>query len=278
MFGSALTQRTIETSHVERATGEGKQMSIEQLDRDHPMPLWAQLEAELRRRLQAGEFADGSFPTDLELTKSYEVSRHTVREAVRHLNSSGVLTRERGRGTVVNRTEFEQSLGTMYSLYQSIEATGVEQTSEVLDLGVTTNADVAVRLELAADDELVHLVRLRRAGGEPIAIDRAWLPAAGTRGLLTVDWTRTALYAELAAIGAAVPTHGWERLTPVVPEPADRRALELPAGAAAFFLERLGMVGEVPVEWRTTVVRGDRYRFVADWSAAGPSSLRPTTV
>ena len=60
-------------------------MPIERLQRDHPMPLWAQLEAELRRRLQAGEFADGAFPTDLELTRSYEVSRHTVREAVRQL-------------------------------------------------------------------------------------------------------------------------------------------------------------------------------------------------
>ncbi len=252
-------------------------MPIGRLERDHPMPLWAQLEAELRRRLQAGEFADGAFPTDLELTKSYEVSRHTVREAVRHLNASGVLTRERGRGTVVNRAEFEQSLGTLYSLYQSIEATGVEQTSEVIELGIATSADAAARLGLAADAELVHLARLRRAGGEPIAVDRAWLPAARTRALLAVDWTRTALYTELAAIGAPVPTHGWERLTPVVPDEDDRIALGLPAGAAAFFLERVGKVDDEPIEWRTTVIRGDRYRFVADWSAAGASSLRPSS-
>lgn len=272
--------RTIEPAVTLRVPfrGEGgKQMSIEQLDRDHPMPLWAQLEAELRRRLQTGEFADGAFPTDLELTKTYEVSRHTVREAVRQLNTSGVLTRERGRGTVVNRTEFEQSLGTLYSLYQSIEATGVEQTSDVIDIGVRTNPDAAERLQLAAGDELLYLARLRRAGGEPIAVDRTWMPAATTRPLLDVDWTRTALYTELAAIGASVPTHGWERLTPVVPAADDRASLELPAGVAAFFLERVGMVDQVPIEWRTTVIRGDRYRFVADWSAAGASSLRPTT-
>lgn len=29
---------------------------------------------------------------------AYEVSRHTLREAVRHLNKAGVLKRERGRG------------------------------------------------------------------------------------------------------------------------------------------------------------------------------------
>ena len=48
------------------------------LDRHSPLPLWAQLETDLRRRIDAGEFADGRFPTDLELTEGYDVSRHTV--------------------------------------------------------------------------------------------------------------------------------------------------------------------------------------------------------
>ena len=52
-------------------------MPLVPLDRADPMPLWAQLEAELRRRIDAGEFSDGRFPTDLELTEGYEVSRHT---------------------------------------------------------------------------------------------------------------------------------------------------------------------------------------------------------
>ena len=61
------------------------------------------------------------------------------REAVRHLNKTGLLKRERGRGTVVNKAEFEQSLGTLYSLFQSVESTGVSQTSEVLGLAVVTD-------------------------------------------------------------------------------------------------------------------------------------------
>ena len=75
------------------------------LDRSNPLPLWAQLESDLKRRLDAGEF-DERFPTDHELVQQYDVSRHTVREAIGHLNRSGILRRERGRGTVVNRTEF----------------------------------------------------------------------------------------------------------------------------------------------------------------------------
>jgi GntR family transcriptional regulator len=239
------------------------------------MPLWAQLEAELLRRLESGDFADGHFPTDLELTDAYEVSRHTVREAVRHLNGSGVLKRQRGRGTVVNRSEFEQSLGTLYSLFQSVESAGAEQTSEVLTLEVVTDPAAALRLEVNEDAELVLLARLRLAAGAPLAIDRAWLPHAIAAPLLDVDWSHTALYAELAAAGAPVPNQGWERLTPVIPTPADRSRLGLRRGDAAFFLERLGCRDTTPIEWRTTMIRGDRYRFVTDWSAGTRSELRP---
>lgn len=238
------------------------------------MPLWAQLEAELQRRLEAGEFDDG-FPTDMELTERYEVSRHTVREAIRHLNKTGVLRRERGRGTVVNRAEFEQSLGTLYSLFQSVESAGVEQTSEVLRLEIVRDEAASMRLEISEDTDLVLLERLRLAGGSPLAVDRAWIPASFGTPLLEVDWGHTALYDELARLGAPVPNQGWERLTPIMPAATDRQRLGLRKSDAAFFLERLGSRAGAAVEWRTTVIRGDRYRFVTDWSAGASAGLRP---
>ena len=130
------------------------------------MPLWAQLEADLRRRIDSDEFNDGRFPTDLELTDSYGVSRHTVREAIRHLNKTGILRRERGRGTVINRTEFEQPLGTLYSLFRSVEAAGAEQTSKVLSTGSATDTVAANRLGVADDTELFFLERIRFADTE----------------------------------------------------------------------------------------------------------------
>lgn len=252
-------------------------MPITPLDRTSPLPLWAQLEADLRIRLEAGEFAE-SFPTDLELTRLYDVSRHTVREAVRHLNKTGVLKRERGRGTVVNRSEFEQSLGTLYSLFQSVESAGVEQTSEIIRCEVVHDPIAASHLDVGEDDELVLVERLRLAGGSPLAVDRAWLPKAVAAPLLLVDWTHTALYAELGRAGAPVPNQGWERLTPIVPTPADRNRLGLRKTDAAFFLERLGTRDDQAIEWRTTIIRGDRYRFVTDWSAGGRNELRLSAV
>lgn len=251
-------------------------MAATQLDRESPLPLWAQLEEDLRRRIDGGEFSSGQFPTDLELTRAYAVSRHTVREAIRHLNRTGLLRRERGRGTVINQSEFEQSLGTLYSLFNSIESSGAVQRSEVLELTTTIDPAAAAQLGLQPDDRMTLIARLRFADDEPLAIDRAWLPFVDS-GLESIDWSRTALYDELARANLPAPREGWERLTPVVPTAEDRTLLGLKARDAAFFLERLGLDGDGrPVEWRTTIIRGDRYRFVSDWSRGQQSSLRPT--
>lgn len=243
------------------------------LDRTSPMPLWAQLESDLRTRLEDGDFDDG-FPTDAQLVKRYDVSRHTVREAIRHLNKTGVLERQRGRGTVVNRAEFEQPLGGLYSLFRSIESAGVTQTSEVLELGVVTNPEAASHLKLPEDAELVYLERIRNAAGAPLAVDRAWLPLTLARPLLDADFSHTALYDELEQSCGVRPNRGWERLRPVLPSFADRERLQLKRNDAAFFLERLGRHNDETIEWRTTTIRGDRYRFVADWSKHSRAGLR----
>jgi GntR family transcriptional repressor for pyruvate dehydrogenase complex len=54
-------------------------------------------------RIIAGEFPPGaSLPGELELTAEHEVSRLTVREAVKTLEAQSVVRIERGRGTFVN--------------------------------------------------------------------------------------------------------------------------------------------------------------------------------
>jgi GntR family transcriptional regulator len=243
------------------------------IDRTSPLPLWAQLEAELRRRLGLGHF-EHRFPTDRELIEIYEVSRHTARHAVAKLGSDGIVKRERGVGTSIDRHQFEQSLGSLYSLFQLVESTGVEQRSRVLVLERATHAEAAAQLGLASDAPLLHLSRLRLAADEPLAIDRLWLPFEIGEPLLDVDFSHTALYDELENAAGRRPSSGWERIRPVVPGEADRVLLGLDGLEAVFSLQRLGVLDDRPIEWRITLIRGDRFSFMADWSAGQRSGLR----
>ncbi|MEJ7722318.1 MAG: GntR family transcriptional regulator [Ilumatobacteraceae bacterium] len=235
------------------------------IDRADPLPLWAQLLAILRRRIARGEYG-ASFPTDAQLADEFDLSRHTVREAVRRLQDEGVVNRRRGVGSVVATPVFEQSTGAMYSLFRSIESQGREQRSDLIDLSTTTDAGIATRLDLPDAAPLVRAERLRRVDGEPLAHDTSWLPLHLAQPLLDVDFGRTGLYDELARTCGIEVDAGTEWIHPMFPSPAERARLELGRREAAFLIERLVRAGGRAVEWRESVVRGDRYTFVANWS------------
>ena len=239
------------------------------------MPLWAQVSADIRRRVSDGAFADG-FPGEIALTEQYDVSRHTIREALRVLRDEGLLKSERGRGTTIEESSYSQNLGTLYSLFRTIEDQGVAQRSEVRRLNTTTNPSVAANLQLPADAELVVLERIRFADDEPLAIDTAWLPKDLAAALLKVDFTRGGLYDALSSTCGIRPDAGQERVTAQTSPSHIADILRLPSDVALLYIERTAYANDVPVEWRETYIRGDRFSFEAEWRP-GVSSITPMT-
>ena len=243
------------------------------LDREGSDALWAQLERELRRRMELGHFTE-RFPTDRELMETYGVSRHTARHAVNQLGADGIVRRARGIGTSVDRRTMERSLGSLYSLFQVVEESGMTQRSIVRRLEVVTDALAAEQLDVEPDTELVLIDRVRLAGEAPIAIDQIWIPAAYGRPLLDSDFSHTSFYSELERTMGRRPSEGWERIHPAVPTEEQRETLELGEGEAVFSIERLGECLDMSIEWRITTIRGDRFSFVADWTTGQRNELR----
>lgn len=237
------------------------------LDRGSPLPLWAQLLADLRERVARGEF-DARFPTDEELRREYGVSRQTVREAARRLQGEGVIVRERGRGTSLATRPLEQPLHALYSLARTAQDLGLSEHSEVLALRTEPAGDAAGPLDLEPGAVAVFVERLRYVGDEPMSLHRSWFPVARAAGLLDADLSSGSLYDALAMCCGVRVTGGSEWIRPEIPDPAMRRMLHLEAGGAVLVVERLATAGVTPVEWRRSVVRGDRYAFRADWRPA----------
>lgn len=244
-------------------------------DRTSPVPLWAQVSADIRRRVAEGAFDDG-FPGEITLTEQYDVSRHTIREALRVLRSEGLLRSERGRGTTIEQSPYSQNMGTLYSLFQTIEEQGVAQRSEVRRLNTTTNSSVAANLQLPPNTELVVLERIRFADDEPLAVDTAWLPKDVASALLKADFTRAGLYDALGSSCGVRPNAGHERVTAQSAPSHIADILQLPTDVAVLYIERTAFANDVAVEWRETYIRGDRFSFEAEWRP-GVSTITPMT-
>jgi len=250
-----------------RDAKSGAGQVVENVDRESPMPLWAQVYDDLRRRLLAGEFIE-EFPSEMALVDQYGVSRNTVREAMRHLRDSGAVVAGRGRRPrLAPGTEIEQSLGALYSLFLSVEASGLEQRSTVRALDIRVDPLAAVRLARPPDSSLFYLERLRLAGGEPLALDRLWMPIEYGESMLGVDFSHTGFYGELLSRAGISLTSGREQIRAVVPSASDMALLDLKPGEAVLDIDRLCDVEGEPVEWRQTLVRGDRFSVTAEFSA-----------
>jgi GntR family transcriptional regulator len=236
------------------------------LDRSSTVPLWSQLRDDLIARLEGGEFPE-RFPGEMELVEVYAVSRHTVREALRRLRQEGLIESSRGRSSVAHPGVISQPLGAMYSLFQELEARGIEQRSELIVADRRIDKEAAARLGLSARTKLVYLERLRLGDDVPIAWDRAWLEPTLAAPLLKLDFTRTGLYDEWQRSAGVRLSGGRERITAVVPDREQRSLLAMGRQEAAMLVERLGCLGERPVEFRVTMVRGSRFSFSAEWES-----------
>lgn len=136
----------------------------------------------------------------------------------------------------------------------------------MLALGRVREPQVTARLGLPESAPLFHLSRLRLADDHPLAVDNAWLPLSVAEPLLGVDFSHSGLYDELEVRCGIRFEGGRELITAVVPSAAERTLLQLPAETSALRVERTATLAERQVEWRVTVLRGDRFAVAAEWS------------
>ncbi len=72
------------------------------IDRDGPIPVYLQLAALLRARIESGELVAGRpIPSETTLMQEHGLARETVRKAVRVLRDEGLVQIVQGRGAYV---------------------------------------------------------------------------------------------------------------------------------------------------------------------------------
>lgn len=244
------------------------------LDPKAPEPLWSQLARVLKQRLGTGEYAE-RFPTEMDLTTEFEVSRATVREAIRRLKDEGLLDARRGSGTFVVRRQLDQAVIGNPGLARAIAAAGMEEQSEVLRFAegpVALGAGEAGRaaaaaLGLAHDEVVVWLERLRSADGRRVALDVSAIALSEAKRLvlLGADLQKGSLYDALAERCGVQVTGAVEQVRAVRCSAEDRELLDLDDDEGVLEVERVTYAGDVPVEWRRSLLRGSAYVLGASW-------------
>jgi len=225
-----------------------------------PRPTRYEEIAAYMRELVAEREPGERLPSEAELCQRFGVSRMTARHAVQTLEREHLLHRKRGVGTFVSARPVPRLLGSPLSFSESMERRGAATTSETLDSrhGVPDEADVKA-LEIAADDRVGILERIRYADGIPMAIERAVLAPSCAGVIEHLD--AGSLHDAFEAAGR-VPSRATAQ---VEARPATARECELlelePGGVVLCERRVIYDQDELPLEHTETRYAADRYVF-----------------
>jgi GntR family transcriptional regulator len=162
-------------------------------------PLYLKLVQAIKQEIRNGRAPIGSLlPSEVELGRRHAVSRHTVREALRHLRVEGFVTPRKGAGTtVVNSGPTNPYVHEVASIEQLVEyATGTQYEVGTSKL-VKADAKLAKRLGCVEGEEWMRIEGLRYAPGQdaPICWTEVYIHADYTNVLRMIGRRSGPIYA-----------------------------------------------------------------------------------
>ena len=137
-------------------------------------PLAQQAADEILSGIHSGKLADGDglLPSEAELSRRFEVSRATIREALAKLEHAGVIIRKHGVGTFVAPPQpvIDAGLEELESLETLAERIGLEtHMSKAAIEERAASAAEADRLQLAPAAPVLSVARVIMTGKQPVA-------------------------------------------------------------------------------------------------------------
>lgn len=234
------------------------------LDSKSPIALYHQLKLIIAKKIDNKEWLPGEqIPTEHELCQQYQVSRITVRQALAELEKEGRLVKKQGIGTFVSFSKFEQNLVSFYSFSEEFKKMGFSPRNKVLEfVHVLAPADIAEKLSLKDSQLGVYFIkRLRYADDILMAIEDTWLPASLFPGIDKQNLDDNALYDIMRDQYNVIPNSANESFGATAVNSKDAELFGIKIGDPALDIERLTFSAQVPIEYTTAIVRGDKFRF-----------------
>ena len=239
------------------------------LTRSPGIALHHQISTVIEDMIKSGRLRRGDrLPGEEALRAEYQVSRVTVRRALKSLELQGLLERQAGRGTFVSGSARAAPLPMSMDAFLAAMAERRSRSKPVVkEYGyVSATPEVASALRLEPGATVLRVVRLRVAGGTPILHSTLFLSAEVGRLLKRAEFARAALTEILE--GQGVRYGRIEMLTrATLAETSLAAALRVTIGSALVDVMRIGYdSADRPFEYQ--LLRGPSDRFYTHMTIA----------
>lgn len=137
-------------------------MNLE-IDHYSPLPLHYQIEQLLRELIKEKEYVNGKLlPGEVELSRKFNTSRNTVRQAINKLVSEGLVVRKKGVGTMVLQHQLYTKVSNWFSFTKELQDRGMKVKNYCIKYQrVVPPLEVALFFKVSNKSEVFKLERLR---------------------------------------------------------------------------------------------------------------------
>ena len=138
-------------------------------------PLYYQIYDYFKNKIRAEELKEGEgLPPERDLAKIFEVSRETVRQALKKLEEENYIYRIHGNGTFVSNKIIQQDLTNFYSFYEETVKTGKIPSSKVLGYDIINADEEMIEIfKIPSSVNILHIKRLRLIDDVPAIYEKA---------------------------------------------------------------------------------------------------------
>jgi GntR family transcriptional regulator len=216
----------------------------------------------LKERLDPGAL----LPPEGQLCAHLNISRGTLREAMRILEEEGVVIRRQGVGTFVCDSEnlIRSTLDVNESVSEMIIGKGMEPGSQDMKIEkIEASKKLREILSLNPGSRLFSVTRVRTANGLPMAQTIDFLPATVVPETFAEDFKGGSLYTYLEEELGIEITNSLVRIQPLRAPKGMAAALRIKSGTLLLFLRQMDRdTGGTPVLYSEEYFIADRFEFL----------------
>lgn len=115
-------------------------------------------------------------PTEAELTKMFNCSRVTVRQALSNLVNKGYITKTQGSRSFVKGGKMFQKSPLIKSFTEDMETIGKTPSTKIVSFSITeAGSSVAHLLGIKPTDSVYYIERTRNADGVPVMFEKTFM-------------------------------------------------------------------------------------------------------
>lgn len=152
-------------------------MNRDSINLDSPILLYEQIKAGIKELIKTNNLKAGDkIPNESELCELFDVSRITIRRAIKELGEEGIIEVIRGKGTFVRASKKDLHLLNLKGFTEGLSTEENNIEKEILQKQIiSSDADLS-KVFSHEQTEFVELVRLVKDAEGPFSVDYAYLP------------------------------------------------------------------------------------------------------